>query len=148
MKFTCEIIIDLPRDRVVELWENNDNLKHWQEGFVSYDILDEERDKKGARSRYVYKMGRKEMEITESIMVDNLPDYFVAYYEHESMSNSMSNHFEIIDTDKTRWKAVINYTKFNGIIPKAMGFLMPGVFKKQTQKWLDNFKAFAEKEPV
>jgi len=27
---------------------------------------------------------------------------------------------------------------------KMMAFLMPGMFKKQTQKWLNQFKEFAE----
>jgi len=44
------------------------------------------------------------------------------------------------------YKVEIEYTRFNGIMPKIMAFLMPGVFKKQTQKWLDQFKMFTENE--
>ena len=35
MKYTLEILIDQPREKVVELFDNPDNMKHWQEGFVS-----------------------------------------------------------------------------------------------------------------
>lgn len=33
----------------------------------------------------------------------------------------------------------------NGIMPKLMAKLFPGMFKKQSQKWMDQFKEFVEK---
>jgi hypothetical protein len=56
----------------------------------------------------------------------------------------MSNRFSSIGTNKTRYEAEINYTKFVGFIPHVMAFFMPGVFRKQVQKTLDRFKEFAE----
>jgi len=29
MKYECELIIDLPRDRVIEMFDNPDNLSKW-----------------------------------------------------------------------------------------------------------------------
>ena len=29
-------------------------------------------------------------------------------------------------------------------MPRLMATLMPGMFKRQTQKWLDQFKVFSE----
>jgi hypothetical protein len=32
MNYTCEVVIDLPRDRVIELFDNPQNLTKWQPG--------------------------------------------------------------------------------------------------------------------
>ncbi|WP_337251640.1 hypothetical protein [Maribacter halichondriae] len=34
--------------------------------------------------------------------------------------------------------------QFEGFMMKTMGFLMPGAFKKQSKKYMEDFKAFAE----
>ena len=35
MKYTCTIEINLPLNKVVELWSNEAYFKHWQDGFQS-----------------------------------------------------------------------------------------------------------------
>lgn len=50
-----------------------------------------------------------------------------------------------VETGKTKYISEIEYTHFKGFMNKMMALHMPGMFKKQTQKWLDQFKAFAEK---
>ena len=37
MKYTREIVIELPRDRVIELFDDADNLSKWQEGLQSFE---------------------------------------------------------------------------------------------------------------
>ena len=85
------------------------------------------------------------MEIFETILIKNLPEIRKGLYEHKHMVNTMTSRFKEISPEKTLFEAEIEYTKFIGFVPKLMAFLMPGIFKKQTQKWLDQFKAFAEK---
>ena len=84
------------------------------------------------------------MEILETILKNDLPQEFTGLYEHKHMSNTMSNRFESIDENKSRWIADVEYTRFSGLIPKLLASLFPGMFKKQTQKWLSQFKVFAE----
>ena len=80
------------------------------------------------------------MELMETIMVRNPPHKFSAIYEHEHMVNTMTDRFTSLDAKTTRWDAKLDYSKLNGIMPK----LMPGMFKRQTQEWLDQFKMFTE----
>ncbi len=144
MKFTCSVEIDQPIKRVIQLFDNPANMKEWQDGFVSMELLSGVRGKVGAKSRLLYKSGKHVVELIETIQVKNLPQEKTALYEHKHMVNIMSNYFTALGTDKTKWEVVIEYTKFIGFFPKLMALLMPGVFKKQTQKWLDQFKKFAE----
>jgi len=83
--------------------------------------------------------------LIETITVNNLPDEFSAVYDTKSMVNTMMNRFKSIDENNTEYIAELEYTKINGFMPKMMSVLMPGMFKKQTQKWLNQFKTFAEK---
>jgi len=145
MKFSCQVKINLPIKKVIELWENPDNMKEWQDGFVSLDHLSGKAGEIGAKSKISYKTGKREMELTETILAYNLPDEMSARYEHTHMVNTMTNRFESLSENQTRWQANIEYTQFNGIMPKLMAMLLPGMFKKQTQKWLNQFKTFAEK---
>ena len=147
MKFTCHVEINQSINKVIELFDNPDNMKHWQDGFVSFQHLSGTPSEVGARARLIYKMGKKgkEMELIETIKVKNLPDEFSGTYEHRHMTNNMSNRFTELGPNKTRWDAELEYAQLNGFMIKMMAFLIPGMFKKQTQKWMDQFKAFAEK---
>ena len=80
----------------------------------------------------------------ETITVKNLPHEFSGTYEAKGVWNEVKNYFEQIDDQTTRWRSE-SYFKFSGFM-KIIGFLMPGSFKKQSQKYLDQFKAFAEEE--
>ncbi len=74
MKFTCFVEINQPRRRVIELWENPDNLKEWQDGFVSLDIINGPPGEPGTKSKLKYRRGKRDMELIETIHQNNLPD--------------------------------------------------------------------------
>ena len=85
------------------------------------------------------------MELLETITSNRLPDEFSAHYKHTRMENTMTIRFvEIEGGAATRFECEVEYTKFNGIMPKLMGLLFRGMFRKQAQKWFDQFKAYAE----
>ena len=145
MKFTCSVDIDLPLDRVVELFDNVANLKHWQDGFISHEHVSGVPGESGTISRLIYKSGKREINLTETIVTNDLPAEFTALYEAKEMTNTMSNKFSSLTENSTRYIAEINYIKFNGIMVKLMATVFPGMFKKQVQKWLNQFKGFCER---
>ena len=51
MKFTCQVDINLPIKKVIELFDNPDNMKHWQDGLVSFKHLSGRPGEVGAKSR-------------------------------------------------------------------------------------------------
>jgi carbon monoxide dehydrogenase subunit G len=60
MKYTNEVRIAVPRDRVVALFEDVENLKHWQPGFVSFEQVSGAPGQAGSKARLVYTMGKRE----------------------------------------------------------------------------------------
>lgn len=144
MKYTIEIDIDLPRDKVIELFDNPDNMKYWQKGFISLEHISGTPGQEGAKSKLKYKMGNREIEMIETITKRDLPNEFSGTYEAKGVWNLNRNNFIEIAPNKTKWKSEVEF-KFSGFM-KFIAFLMPGSFKKQSMKYLQDFKEFAEKE--
>ena len=146
MKFTCSIIINQPRERVVELFSNPKYLKHYQDNFIKKELISGASGQTQAVSKLYYKMGKGTMELTETIVNNNLPESFHGHYHHKHMDNTMDSYFDEINENKTKYTTKIDYTAFRGFMAKTMAFLFPFVFRKQVKNWMLNFKKFAEKK--
>lgn len=143
MKYTTEILVGLPRKQVIELFDNPGNMKHWQRGFIGIEHIDGTPGEEGARSRLTYKMGKRTVEMVETISVRELPDSFHASYEARGVFNVVRNYFREKDADTTLWVSE-NEFRFKGFM-KVMALIMPGAFRKQSHKYMEDFKAFAER---
>ncbi len=142
MKYTCSVDIDQPLQKVIDLFDNPDNMKHWQPGLLSFEHLSGDPGEPGAKSRLHYKMGKRDIEMTETIIERDLPRMFSSTYEANGVLNIQKNTFVPVDEQTTRYVSE-NEFRFSGFM-KIMGWLMPGAFKKQSQKYMDQFKEFAE----
>ena len=143
MKYTVEIIINLPRKTVIEKMDNPQNLKHWQKGLINYEVIEETPGQEGAKMKLDYKMGKRDMSLIETIIKRNFPDEFHATYNTKGVHNIQNNYFEEINETKTKWTSESEF-QFSGFGMKLMGWLMPGAFKKQSKKYMQDFKNFAE----
>jgi hypothetical protein len=146
MKFTCIVIIEKPINQVTDLFINPDNLKEYQDGFLKKEIVSGVPAEVGTVSRMYYKQGQRDMVITETVTSNNLPHEFSGFYHHIHMDNTMTNRFTSLSENQTRYDAEIEYMALRGFMVKAMAFVFPSMFKKQVQKWLDQFKVFVEKQ--
>ena len=144
MKYTIDIEIDLPRARVVELFDDPDNLPKWQPGLVSFEPLTGEPGQEGATARLRYKMGKREIEMVETITKNALPEEFNGTYEAKGVFNVMRNRFVELDGNRTKWISDVEF-RLSGFM-RLIGWLMPGSFRKESCKYMEQFKAFAEGE--
>lgn len=142
MKFSYSVDINAPREKVVKLFNNTGHYPQWFASFVSYEQLSGNYAEVGAKARVMFK---NNMEITETILVNNLPQEKTMLSEHKHMTNTMKNTFDVIDENITRYTVEIEYTKFVGFMPKLMSKLFPSIFKNGTKKMADDFKKFVEK---
>lgn len=146
MVYTIEVEINLPRKRVIELFDSSENIQKWQPTLISFEHLSGEPGQPGAKSKMVYRMGKGETEMIETVVNRNFPDSFDATYETKGVKNYLYNKFEEIDETTTKWSMTSDF-RFSGFY-KLMGWLMPGAFKKETGKTMNKFKEFAEKSAV
>ena len=141
MKHSCDIEINAPRSRVVALFDDPANLVKWQPGLIKFEPISGTPGQPSAKSRLVYRAGKGEFELIETITERNLPDEFSGTYESKMGTTKIRNRF--IDNDATtRW---IVDTEFTGSwMMKALSLLMGGVMRAQTVKVVQAFKGFAE----
>ena len=144
MKYTTEIIINLPLDKVVSLFDNPDNMKKWMKGLVSFEPVSGIPGQVGAKSKLRFKMGSRDVEMIETITVRNFPAEFSGTYEAKGVFNVVINKFTDRGNGTTKYISEQEF-QFSGFM-KIIGFLMPGAFKKQSVKYLEDFKTFAERE--
>jgi len=100
MKYTCSVDINLPIEKTVALWEN-ENFKEWQDGFKSIEHLSGTPNSKGAKSKIVLQ-GKRRIELLETIISEDLPKKKTTLYEHIHMTNTQTTRFKAIDPNKTQ----------------------------------------------
>lgn len=144
MKYTSEIEINLPVNKVIELFDNPDNISKWQPNLLSFKHLSGTSGQEGAKSKLRYKMNNSEIEMIETITKRNLPDEFSGTYEAKGVFNIVKNKFVDLGNLKTKW-IVENEFRLSGFM-RLMGLLMPGAFRKESFKIMKQFKDFAESE--
>ncbi|MCK5571108.1 MAG: SRPBCC family protein [Bacteroidetes bacterium] len=142
MKYTCELTIELPRKRVVELFDNPDNLAKWLPGLQSFEHLSGEMGQPGATSRLIFEERGRRVEMIETVVTRNLPDEFTGTYEAKGMKNLIANHFYEEGPQETRWEIETEFT-FSGSM-KLFSPFMRKAFPKQTLNHMTRFKEFAE----
>ncbi len=144
MEYTITVDIDCPREEVVRLLDDTDNMPKWQPGLLRWEHLRGEPGQAGAQMKLYYEMGNRKLEMIETILKRDLPETLNAAYEASGVTNIQHNRFEPIDDQRTRWISV-NEFKFKGLM-RVMGLFMRSAFPKQTRRIMESFKAFAESE--
>lgn len=143
LRYSTEVTVARSRDDVIAIIQDPAQAPHWMEGFVSAEPIEGEPWATGSKSRLTFKMGKRDMEMVETILTNNLPDGYHVEYTTDGVRNEIENRLIAVSDTETRWE-MDNVFEFGGFMMKLMGGLMPFMFKKQTATYAQNFKAYAE----
>lgn len=144
MKFSGSLYINKPYELVAKLFADPEYAGKYQDGFVKKELLEGDEGQDGSVSMIYYNYGSRGMQLKETITKNNVPHSFEAFYHHEHMDNTMVCKFIPDEDGGTRLEYEYEYTRVSWIRPKLMTILFPGVFKKQGDKWMSQFKIFVE----
>lgn len=145
MKYTTQVEIALPMGQVAELLHSSEDMHRWMEGLKHYESLRGEAGQVGSRNKLVIRAGRREMEMVETVTASDLPHSWTSRYETRGVVNIVTNRLEALDENRTRYTAEQEF-RFQHWVPGLMAWLMPGAFKKQSVKHMNQFKAYAERQ--
>ena len=145
MKYSSYVDINKPLGVVVDFYSDSNNLKKWQDGFVKKEWIYGNPMDNGAVSKLYYSYGKRNMVLTETIISNRLPDSFEAEYHHKHMDNTMKCQFIPLDASRTRYMYEFEYTRMNWM-PRLMAILFPGMYRRQGEKWMNQFKEQIEKQ--
>jgi hypothetical protein len=153
MKYTVSMEIVLPRDRVAQLLADPAHLPKWLRGLVLHEPLNGVHGQVGTKSRVVMQMGQQKMECIETITrrepvgLQGITGEGVVHFEREivgmGMWSAVGDRLTDTGPETTLWVSESEY-RFDGLLMRLMGLLMPGAFRKQSLQHMQDFKAFAE----
>jgi len=143
MKYTLSNTINRPMAEVMQKFKNPEGVKHWMEGLTRIEHLSGTPGEVGAKSDFYFLHKNKEMKITETILEQDLPRQIKFGYQSGMGYNEVELRFEELDAHTVK-QTSNSYFEMRGLM-KVFGFLMQGLFKKQSMKYMDAFKAFVEK---
>jgi len=143
MKYTTEIKVDVPLDEFIKKMDNVENMKHWQRGLVSAEHISGDPGELGAKMKLNYLFGKRKMEVIETITKRKFPHEFHANYTSKTIHNVQQNYFEKTNDGFTKWISESEFLPLN-LVMRIILVLMPSMFKKQTLKYMQDFKNFAE----
>lgn len=143
MKYTTEIKVKVPLDEFIKKMDNVENLKHWQRGLISAEHISGDPGELGAKMKLRYKFGNRDMELIETITKRNFPKEFHANYTTKTMHNVQKNYFVKTSDGYTKWTSESEFVPLNFVM-RIMLFLAPRMFKKQSLKYMKDFKNYAE----
>jgi hypothetical protein len=113
------------------------------DGLQSFTPLSGTPGQPGATSEVVFGTGKRQMKMVETIVTRNLPDEFTGTYETATVWNRNANYFTETGPETTHWRQEVEF-KASSLFMRLLMMLMPGTFRKQTLKFMQSFKAFAE----
>ena len=94
MKYTTEIVVDVPREEFIKKMDDPDNMKHWQQGLIGYEQLSASPGQEGSRMSLSYEMGKRKMDLVETIIKKDLPEEIHMTYETKGVHNIQKNYFK------------------------------------------------------
>lgn len=126
MKYQQQIIVRIPRKEFIDKFSDPENFPLWQRGFLSFNQISGELGSEGSTNMLKYRMNNRKIEMTETVLRNELPEAFSATYEAKGVYNIQHNYFREINGN-TEWTSESEF-QFSGMM-KIIGALMPGAFK-------------------
>jgi hypothetical protein len=145
MKYTVEI--NLPINKVIELFFDKAHFKEWKKYFLSHEHVSGIPNEVGSADKLVF----KSVTLIETVTSKNLPAEISYEYEHKRgtktiMIHKATNRFTSLQENKTLYEQDSEMVKVFGLLPKIIMGLMKGAGNKYAQDQLNQFKVFAEKQ--
>jgi hypothetical protein len=143
MKYTVSNTINKPLSEVAERFKDPDGAKEWMEGLTKIEPLKGDILSVGSETNFTFLHKGKEIDIHETVLEQDLPNSVKFAYRSKMGYNEVELKFEEVSPNETR-QTGNNMFELKGFM-KVMGFFGKGMFKKQSMKYMDGFKAYCEK---
>lgn len=142
--YSEEITIDKPLPEVVRLFTAIEYFPEWQPDLQEYQTFRGTPLEEGAKTRLVYREAKNDtVKMVETILENNLPSNIKFKHSTDGVI-SYQNHIFSETEDGTLYRVDSEYD-VDGLM-KILNILSPNHFPKQTRRFMESFKEFAEKQ--
>jgi len=141
MRYTLQVTINAPRDKVVALFTDATHFTDWQPGLECYELVSGQQAQTGAKAELTTRAGNRVTGMTETVENNSLPDSLAVIYETHGVWNRNANTFIAESPETTGWVSE-NEFRFEG----AQGARATRrVVQEGVPRIMERFKALAEK---
>ena len=142
MKYTLSNTISKPLEEVIEKFTDPEGVKHWMDGLQRIEHLSGTPGEVGAKSDFYFLHKKKEMKISETVLEQNMPNQIKFAYKSSMGYNEVEMLFEKLSDNSVK-QTNNSFFELKGFM-KVTSFLMKGMFKKQSLKYMTAFKNYVE----
>jgi uncharacterized protein YndB with AHSA1/START domain len=144
MIFTTEVIINVPLEEVLRMFDNTDSTYWWQPGLKDIKRLRGKDRAEGAQYRLLYEGRKSDLVVEETVLISNLPEEYTTLSRSPGVEHTVRNHFFPSEEGTTRWQTLNQY-HFRGMMRWLAPF-MKQAFRSNALLNMERFKMFAENE--
>ena len=145
MKYTLELTINKPRTEVWRIFDDPTNMDKWQPSLLKIERREGMPGHPGSVAKLTFKNGEREYSLIEKVTHREEPEQLDGVYENEFADNVIRNMFSDSGNAATLWRVEVEF-HFKTLVMKALGPLMKKRFAANTQRDMERFKKFVEKE--
>lgn len=119
------------------------NREHFHDGFNGSTLLKGVYPEEGAVTR-IYFRQKKDIKLQETIIRNEFPDYFKAFYHHKHMDNNLEIWMTKNENGHTEFKYQMTYTRFANVLLRTLSKIFKRKFQEQGDTWMMRIKQYAE----
>lgn len=143
MPYQHSIIVKIPLADFIKVYRDRETFKDWHPHLIEVEQLSGRLDAFGSKLKLTYQMGRRKLEMIETIDKNELPHTFYATYYTEGLDLKQENTFRETTEGYTHW------TQLNELLPlnfttRFYTWFFKSTFKKQSKMYMKNLKRFIE----
>jgi uncharacterized protein YndB with AHSA1/START domain len=142
--YTTQISVNRPVEEVFEMLSTSENIKNWIPEIKNFEVINENIGKTGSIYKIVIDNKGQDIVMTQKVMAYVQNQKLTLFFDAENM---LKRDDYIFTTEEGKTKVTLNSScQSESYLMACMFPYFKGTFKDQDQSYLNNFKAFAEKQ--
>ena len=142
--YRAEVNVNKSIKVVFEIFNNSENIKNWVPEVKSFEVVNTNPGKTGSVYKIVIDNKGQEVTMTEKVMAYVPNEKVTLFFDAEGMLKR--NDYIFKEKDGVTTITLNTSCQSDSYILACIFPYFKGTFQKQDQSYLNNFKAFAEKE--
>ena len=142
--YTAQVSVNKPISNVFKTFNNSENIKKWIPEVKSFEVVNKNPGKTGSVYKIVIDNQGQEITMTEKVMAYVENEKVTLFFDAEGMLKK--DDYTFTEKDGVTTVTLNASCQSDTYLMACVYPLFKGTFQKQDQSYLNNFKAFAEKQ--
>jgi predicted small secreted protein len=142
--YVTQVSVNKPVEVVFETFNNSENIKNWIPEVKSFDVVNENIGKTGSVYKMVVENQGQEIVMTQKIIAFVKNEKVTLFFDAENMLKR--DDYVFVEKNGITTITLNSSCQSESYLMACMFPFFKGTFQEQDQTYLNNFKAFAEKQ--